>query len=222
MIRRRINDFLTSVLNYEFWPYLIFYFPMFFYGIYLAVKSRSATYFTTANPGMKFGGVMGESKYKVLRKIDPQYLPKTIFIPANGSMDFINTKIQINQLDFPMIIKPDIGERGKHVERINNHLELDQYFIHFNQACLIQEFINFDIELGILYYRKPGEAHGHISSVVVKDYLKVHGDGKSSLESLVKKAMRARGRLDYLKSKYHDQLNMVLPIRYIHVPGTNW
>jgi len=90
-----------------------------------------------------------------------------------------------------MIAKPDIGERGTAVEKINSEEELKSYLEYHKNDLLIQEYINFEIELGIFYYRFPDQESGTISSVVRKDFLKVMGDGQSSLRDLMAKYPRA-------------------------------
>ena len=73
--------------RYEFWPIWLMYFPVIFYYMYLALRSRSVTYFTAANPGIELGGFCGESKINILDKIKPEYLPKTIFLLKNSSLE---------------------------------------------------------------------------------------------------------------------------------------
>jgi len=65
---RRIQLFLVKLFNYEFWPYWLFYIPMYLYGVFLAIRAGSFTYFTAANPIMIYGGVFGNSKFDVLQK----------------------------------------------------------------------------------------------------------------------------------------------------------
>ena len=117
--RSQISFFFTKLFNYEYWSFWVFYFPMYFYGIYLAIKAGSAMYFSATNPGMKYSGVMGESKYNVLSTIPSEYVPKTIFIPSSTSYSSIQKLISRNGIRYPLIIKPDAGERGKDVELLN-------------------------------------------------------------------------------------------------------
>ncbi len=69
-------NFIKRILKlreFEYWPFGVFYIPLYFYGFYLAFKSKSLMYFSATNPSMKYGGVMGESKISVLNKIDKNY-----------------------------------------------------------------------------------------------------------------------------------------------------
>lgn len=207
---RSISFFITKLFNFEYWPFWLFYIPMYFYGIYLALKSRSAMYFSATNPGMKYSGVMGESKFKVLMSIPKEYRPKTVFLSSSTPYSSIIEKIQEHQLSYPFIVKPDAGERGKDVEMINSEAELKKYLTGKSSALNIQEFIDLDLEFGIMYHRMPGENKGTITSVVQKGFLFVTGDGKSNLLDLMKQEIRIVNRLNYFEKKYIENLGLVL------------
>ncbi len=202
---------VIRLMNYEYWPYGVFYFPMYFYGFYLAAKARSFTYFTTTNPGMLYGGIMGESKYKVLQLIPKNYLPVSIFIRQNTSITEILEIFEKNELQFPVIAKPDKGERGKNVEKIDCESALKLYLENSESDIIIQEFVPYTFEVGVLYYRYPNEEKGAISSVVMKDFLVVQGDGKSTLKSLILGKTRAFGRKEYLFNKFQMDLDKIIP-----------
>ena len=167
-------------------------------------------YFSTANPGMKYGGVMGESKYKVLSTIPSQYLPKTEFIMRNTSYSNILKIIEKAGLKYPFIIKPDIGERGKDVELIKSEIELKAYLVNKSNDFNIQEYIDYNIELGILYYRFPNEEKGQITSIVQKGFLFITGDGKSNMRALIANEIRANARLNYFYYKFKNELEEIL------------
>ena len=69
------------------------------------------------------GGFFGESKFDILYQLPDNYCPKTIYIKQN---ELINT-IQRNTIPFPLFAKPNIGERGFKVEKINDNAELAKY-----------------------------------------------------------------------------------------------
>lgn len=183
---------------------------MFFYGLYLALKSRSFVYWSPANPVMKHGGVMGVPKNKLQKKIDSKYIPKSALMKLGETMDSLKTKLSKSNIKFPLIAKPNIGERGKVVEKLNNESELRNYLEKIDEDVLFQEYIDYRLELGILYYRFPNEDHGHISSVVRKGFLEINGDGHSTIKQLIDREIRAIGRQEYLKEKFKDDLQKVL------------
>lgn len=167
-------------------------------------------YFSTANLGMKYGGVMGDSKSKVLSSIPSEYLPKTIFITRSTSFSNILKVIENGNIEYPFIIKPDVGERGKDVEMVRSENELKAYLVHKTHDLNIQEYIDYDLELGILYHRFPNENKGQITSIVQKGFLSITGDGKCNMRELIANEIRANAKLDYLNNKFKNELDDIL------------
>lgn len=203
--------FFTKLFNYEYWPFWVFYFPLYFYCVYLAIRSRSPSYFTAANPGMQYGGAFDQSKIDILRLISPEYIPKTLFFRRGTSVVKVTEGMQGEGISYPCIAKPNVGERGIGVEKIDNAADLEKYLATHPHDLLIQEYIDAPIELGVFYHRFPDAEQGHITSVVMKEFLTVTGDGKSTLEALILRHIRAVGRLEYLRDKFKTCLDEVLP-----------
>src|SRR5271165_203681 len=70
--------------KWEFWPPYIFYFPIAFKYLYLAARYRSLSLPTLANPGMRSGGLIGESKYETLANLQstsPEFVAETLLVP---------------------------------------------------------------------------------------------------------------------------------------------
>lgn len=205
-----MNTTLLKWLKWEFWPYWFFYLPLSPKYFWLSAKAGSLAFFTAANPLMKHGGLKGYSKYKVLEKINPIYLPYTYCFPL-ANYDLVLKHLEESRLNFPIILKPDIGERGAGVERINSVEDLEQYFTTENNISnlILQEYIPYSLELGIMYSRKPAETQGKITSIVIKDFLSVVGDGRKTLLQLIESDDRARFYLEDLKVRYADQLSQI-------------
>lgn len=137
--------------------------------------------------------------------------PKTLYFEKYTSPDIIFRKINNHKIEFPIIMKPDIGERGWLVEKINNKEELLKYSGLGKVNFLIQEFVNSPIELAILYYRYPDQDGGTLLSVTIKEYLSIIGDGKSTIRDLIVNNKRAYLQLGNLEKLLENQLNSVLP-----------
>ena len=210
-LKNRVSFFITRLTRFEFWPFWIFYFPMYFYGIYLALRARSPIYFSAANPGMKYGGVMGESKFKVLSAIPTTYTPKSILLKLPMSLEDILMKIHHQDIQFPVILKPDIGERGNEVELIHHEVELTKYTQGKSGEYIAQEYVDYPEEFGILYHRMPEAKSGKVTSVVQKEFLTVTGNGKDTLGQLANKEIRAQTRLEYLAEKFSDSWSAIVP-----------
>ena len=202
--------FLAKFSRFEYWPFWLFYLPVMPYWLWLALKSRSLTYFTAVNPGIELGGFYGESKTEILNLIDSTYLPKSIFVDQRGQLDLVLKKMHELDLCFPVIAKPDVGERGKQVSVIASVKELQDYEGFCNSSYIIQEFIDFEIELGVLYSRMPNAPKGKVSSVTRKNFLTITGDGTSTIEQLMGFNLRSRLQIKRIKAVKGNVLQTVL------------
>jgi len=93
-------------------------------------------------------------------------------------------------IGYPLIAKPDVGERGVWVKKLNDKNELKQYTETCPVDFLLQELVSFPVELGVFYVKFP-EEKGRVTSIVRKEFLEVVGDGKSSIEEILKNNPRA-------------------------------
>jgi hypothetical protein len=206
-----IRFLVTRIIRYEFWPFWLFYLPMYFYGLYLALRAGSFTYFTAANPGMKYAGAFDMPKYDILSLINPGFTPGGIRIRRDICTDDLTALIKEAGLDFPLIVKPDIGERGKGVELIDDLNTLRNYLARQKKNIILQEYISWPLELGVLYYKYPDGSGEEVSSVIIRDYLRVKGDGQTSLLNLMKEKKRAQVNRRHLLGKYKARLDEVIP-----------
>lgn len=201
---------LNKFTNWEFWPSCLFYVPILPYAFYLALKARSFGFFSAVNPGIDGSGNGLESKYKTLQLLPAYYCPISIFIEKGENIENILPKITKNNIQFPLIIKPDIGFRGLLVTKIKNEIELSAYIKKYNSVNLIiQEFVDYKNECGIFYHRIPGEKKGKITSITLKKYLTVVGDGNSTLSSLILNDERAKRYSKYLIELNKDRLEFI-------------
>ncbi|MEZ4901065.1 MAG: hypothetical protein R2822_04565 [Spirosomataceae bacterium] len=202
---------LIKLVNYEYWTWWVFFLPLFPYWLYLALRNRSLTYFTTVNPCIPDGGVFGESKMDILDLISPQYLPSAVFVPVGTEWQKVCEQLIMTQITFPLIVKPDVGGRGFKVYKINIPEELKEYLSVIGQPVIIQEFIDFGLELGIMYARLPNETSGQITSVVEKEFLTVVGDGHSTIGELLNQNQRARFAMGELRERVDNKWDTILP-----------
>ncbi len=120
-------------------------------------------------------------------------------------------KINSAKITFPLIAKPDMGFRGFLVKRIHNQADLKTYLDKNNSVkIIIQEFVILKEECGIFYHRFPNEEKGKITSITLKKFLSVVGDGKSTLSKLILADERAFLYYDLLQ-KIHQQKMQKIP-----------
>ena len=195
---------LIKLTHFEYWTWWMFYVPLLPYWLFQAIRTRSLTFFTNADPCIDYGGFFGESKMEILRQIPKEYLPKTIFIEKQTDLKTIVDKLIQEDLVYPIICKPDVGERGTQVEKLYSNYDLVQYLSNVQADFIIQEFITYDIELGVLYYRYPNAPTGKVTSVTRKEFLAVLGDGKSNVGQLMEQSTRARFQVESMRKRLGD------------------
>ena len=183
---------------------------MFVYWIWYALKERSLLYFSASNPSILTGGMMGESKFDVLNLVPEEVKPKTVLIKLPSSREQVLEEMKKNALTFPVIFKPDLGERGWMVRRINTEQEIDKYLTEIKIDFLIQVLVELPLEFGVYYVRFPSEENGFVNSIVVKEFLFIEGDGKKNIQQLILEKDRAKLQWKTLKEVYKDQLDEVL------------
>jgi glutathione synthase/RimK-type ligase-like ATP-grasp enzyme len=73
---------------------------------------------------MKFGGAFLSSKQNYLKKIASEWTPKTLHVSDLEDFESIKNQLKAKNLNFPLIAKPDMGERGRNVEKMESPNEL--------------------------------------------------------------------------------------------------
>jgi hypothetical protein len=207
----RHSNFIIRLASWEYWPFGIVQFPLIMYWLWLSLRARSLFFFSASNPTIVLGGMLGESKYDVLKLIPDPYKPKTILIKKSAAKDYVLKQLLENGFSLPVIFKPDQGERGFMVKKITMEAQLESYINTLQKDFLIQEFLDLPVELGVFYTRMPDELSGYVNSVVVKDMLTVTGDGESTLQQLILDKPRAKLQWEKLKLAHADKLTVVLP-----------
>ena len=156
------------------------------------------------------GGMFGESKFDILQKIPPEYVPPTIRIEVPVSADHVLNHMALAGVKLPAIFKPDIGERGFMVKRVSNKEDILRYLESIRGAFLIQELVTAPAEFGVFYMRLPRDHRGQVISVVAKEMLSVTGDGRSTLRELIMTNDRAKLQWKKLKMDYATKLDVIL------------
>ncbi|MGK0309015.1 MAG: hypothetical protein ACI8RP_001983 [Urechidicola sp.] len=95
------------------------------------------------------------------------------------------------------------------VQKINTEIELKKYLKKYPLNIIIQEFIKYKNECGIFYYRLANEKTGHITSITLKKFLSIIGDGKSTLSELILNDERASIYYDIFKDIHRRELNLI-------------
>jgi hypothetical protein len=183
--------------------------PLVFIWLWFALRARKLFFFTAVNPAIETGGAWGESKLDILKKIPASHLPLTVFIKKETSLKEVLSVLKKEGLSYPLIAKPNVGERGFLVSKIHQESDLEKYLSENPVDFLIQEFVTLPLELAVMHHRFPGEGKGKVTSICIKETLKVTGDGRSSIRELMKSSPRARLQLPRFETVFPEILKGV-------------
>lgn len=188
--RRLLVSSWRRLTRWEFWPLWAAYVPVAAYIGWLMVKHRSVTLVTAANPAIAGGGVVGESKFAILRGLagSPANVAASALLaggsPPDVKLASTEAFMRRHGLTLPVVLKPDAGQRGSGVVVVRTHDALVVALGATHVDTVVQEFVGGE-EFGVFYYRHPSEARGHILSITQKQLPTVRGDGIRSLERLI-------------------------------------
>lgn len=191
---------------FEFWPDWLFYAPVALQWTLNALRYGSISLPTAANPGIRAGGLVGESKTEILDLVAGEarglIAPYASFIVAGEPVaDLAAARAAVAEaaLDYPLVAKPDLGCNGTGVRIVADERELAAWLAAFprGEKAIVQTLLTEDGEAGLFYIREPGAPAGRITSITLKYAPEVVGDGVATLETLIRRDRRA-GRLSHL------------------------
>ncbi|HJZ71593.1 MAG TPA: VTT domain-containing protein [Vicinamibacterales bacterium] len=211
--RRRIAARIARWCRWEFWPTWLFYLPVIPYILWLALRYRGMSTITAANPGMPDGGIVGESKFDILRRLpSPWTVPSALV--EKGTVDDRLHRLQdecaARGWSLPLILKPDVGQRGAGVRLVATWNAAAEYLAAVDAAVIAQPYHPGPYEAGIFYYRLPGSPRGRIFSITDKRFPVLVGDGVATLETLIWSHPRFRLQAATFAARHSARLNHVL------------
>lgn len=214
--RRLLLSSFYRAWEWEFWPPAILYGCLLPYAIRLAFKFRHPLAFTAANPAIPYSGLAQESKAGILAGLgetpaNRESIARWSFIPAGlpearlrALQEFQDTLAQ----PFPVVLKPDVGERGQSVAVVRSASQAAAYLRECPVPVLAQEYVP-GLEFGLFYYRLPGCSRGEILSITRKQLPAVTGNGHSTLEELILHDPRALRMARFFLRQHEEQLDWI-------------
>jgi hypothetical protein len=195
--------------HHEYWPMWALYIITVPAWVWYSLRLRKPGFISAINPAIMNGGFCGESKIELNKLIPTEYLPKTadIYLPTN--VQIVKQKMIANAIPYPCIAKPEFGGRGRKVAVVNNELELTKYCNEVGENFLVQEKINFPIELGLFFLKMPNEQNIRIPSVVIKEFMSVVGDGQQSVLQLMQCQNRSAKQIERLQQTNPSILGII-------------
>lgn len=194
-LRDKLAIFWERTSRWEFWPSWLYYAPIVVWILWLGLKHRRPTAFTAANPGLEAGGMVGEKKHQALQPLQdnaPDLVANFILITvAQATERFAQASAFIAVHGLPVVLKPDVGQRGRGVFVARTPGQANEYLSRFSGSVIVQKHIEGE-EFGIFVARMPGESTPQILSIVHKTFPFVLGDGVQNLKQLILNDDRAK------------------------------
>ncbi|MFO7724731.1 MAG: VTT domain-containing protein [Oceanipulchritudo sp.] len=212
--RRRLRGKWIRATQWEFWPVWQVNWVVFLYVLYLGIfRYRRPTLFTAVNPCMPHGGVVGESKGTLLEALaaDGEALPAWRNLPPGPvpeRMAHLEEAMEALGLDWPVVLKPDEGQRGLGVAIIRDKEAARGWLAGSRGTAILQAYVG-GLEFGIFHFRYPSETRGRTFSIARKVQLEVTGTGRDTLETLILKHPRAIALLDTFLDRFAGELERI-------------
>jgi hypothetical protein len=143
--------------------------------------------------------------------------PKTLYIAPAKDFSEVENMVLENRITYPLAVKPDAGMMGFLFRKINNSRELKYYHERMPVDYLVQELIDYPLEVSVFYYRLPHLEKGVITGFLKKELLEVEGDGKLTLRELLYQLQARPGfKIKEYLTKHADRLDDVIPDKEIY------
>lgn len=196
---RRRTRRVERLLRWEFWPASVVYAPLWPFIALCAVRHRGITSCGACNTHPALRVLVGESKSAILGALPAERTISSALIRPANSESRTRTLVSImreRSWSWPLVLKPDSGERGAGVRLIQSDAGALEYFRLFDDPVLVQPYDPGPFEAGIFYIRPPGSPRGRIFSITDKVFAVVTGDGARSVAELVHDHPRYRLQAD--------------------------
>lgn len=206
-----LRNIWKKITNWEAWHYQIKYIPIAPVWLWYCLKARSFWFFTASNPSITFGGFEGEGKEEIYNQLPPESYPKTILVQKNEDLAAIKTIIEQKDIRLPFAVKPNVGEMGYLFRKIMSYAQLARYHEFIKDDYIIQEWVDYPLEISVFYYRMPNRRKGVVTGMLMKEPPAVEGDGYSTLAELIASNEQLKVNFANLSRKHNGLMNQVIP-----------
>ncbi len=205
-----MKNIISKITNWEAWPFKLIYAPLVPFWVWYMIKSGAVWFFTPSNPKLTFGGMEGEPKREMYDLLPKDLYPTTINILPTQSTTELLLAIKNASIDYPFVVKPEVGGQGILFRKIDTEAELLHYHSKMKFEYIVQAMVHYPMEVSVFHIRYPYKTKGVITGFLHKVPLQVLGDGKSTLEQLVMLHPKGFSRIVELKGKHESKWNTVL------------
>jgi len=205
-----VKQFFKRLFDWEHWPFKILYAPISPVWLWYIIRSGSVWFFTPSNPKLTFGGMEGEPKQEMHDLLPQEFSPATFNVQPASNFEIVKKKLPEYKISFPLIVKPEVGGQGILFRKLDTEEQLKNYHNKVPTEYIVQEMITYPMEVSVFYYRLPHQSKGIVTGFLHKIPLQVMGDGKQTLQQLIKQHSKAYKREAELQIKHASNFNKVL------------
>ena len=210
-------NLIKRIKDWEQWPFKILYAPIVPVWFWYMLRSRAVWFFTPSNPKLTFGGMDGEPKKEMHDLLPVDLCPKYFNVKLSDDFLEIKKSLVLSGIQYPLIVKPEVGGQGILFRKIENEEHLKEYHSKVPVEYFIQEFIKYPLEVSLFYYRYPSEKKGAITGFLQKVPMHVTGNGKHTLEELLLVNTKTKKRLGNQKLTPESNFNKIIPAGEVYI-----
>lgn len=206
-----MKKFLQKITHWEAWPFKLLYAPIAPMWLYYILRSGYVWFFTPSNPKLTFGGMEGEPKKEMYDLLPKHLYPSTFNVLPKEDFKSIELKLTESKIDYPLIVKPEVGGQGILFRKLDTPQELRHYHSLMPFEYIVQQLVHYPMEVSVFYIRHPKDAKGIVTGFLHKIPMQVVGDGVQTLEQLILQHPKGQQRIEELYNKHTEKWNSVLP-----------
>ncbi len=206
-----MKSIIKKITHWEAWPFKLIYAPITPVWLYYIVRSGYVWFFTPSNPKLTFGGMEGEPKKEMYDLLPKHLYPPTFNVLPKEDFKSIETKLAENKIEYPLIVKPEVGGQGILFRKLDTPDELQHYHSLMPFEYIVQQLVHYPMEVSVFYIRHPKDAKGIVTGFLHKIPMQVLGDGIQTLEQLILNHPKGQKRTEELYSKHKENWNSILP-----------
>ncbi|MFT3979159.1 MAG: hypothetical protein QM687_01730 [Ferruginibacter sp.] len=207
--RINLNSFFYTLTHWKAWHHHVKYIPISPVWVWYIIRSGTPWFFTPSNPTLTFGGFEGEGKKEMYEQLPEGSYPKTIYIDPAASFEEAEKQVAAAGFNYPFIVKPDVGMMGFMFRKVSDAEQLKLYHQSIPIVYLVQELVDYPIEVSVFYFRMPNEKKGTVSGFLKKEPAFVIGDGKSTVETLLQLNEQHKHKKEMLMERHAAHLQEI-------------
>jgi hypothetical protein len=205
-----LKKLFAKIKNWEAWPFWLIYAPVTPMWVWYMIKSGAVWFFTPSNPKLTFGGMEGEPKKEMYDLLPLHLYPTTFNVMPLETIGSISQRLAENKIDFPFIVKPEVGGQGILFRKIDTIDELTHYHSLVPVEYIVQRMVEYPMEVSVFHIRYPGQQTGLVTGFLHKIPLQVIGDGVHTLHELILHHPKGAKRTGELHSKHKENWDKVI------------